>query len=255
MRAIVLMMLLFLLASCENDAEKPTFEIDGSASITEVDADNCEHSGPQSDGGIAFIFTCPQFSRSPDGNATVVVDDYRYENGEESYRVYATYGASGREMEIAGLNDALPFTLFWSPKPGRFAVEHYRGSGLATVKVFEITADEVLEQVSFNAPALAAYAANIPCLTNLGGSSNRGRIQGWSPDGRYLAWTMMTRLDACMEPDEYGSVPPEKQVSPVSVISNLNTGEVVANSVRVLDWEDLSMPTDGPYAQIIRVDE
>ena len=245
-----------LLFASRNGAAENAVTVDTEAVVSgETLPDNCEHSGSSANGGFSFIFTCPQRSESPDGKYALTIDDYRYEDGEEVYRLYATDNADRREFDIAELNDAFPFVLFWSPRPGWFAVEHYRGSGLAEVKVFEIASDGVRERDSFNISAHSAYAGKFPCLAPFDGGSNRGRIQGWSADGRHLAWTMMTRLDVCMEVGEIGPVPLEKQVFPVSVISDLDTGEVVEGSVRVLDWDNLTMPKDGRYAQIVRAGE
>ncbi|HMO75214.1 MAG TPA: hypothetical protein PKD48_07700 [Sphingopyxis sp.] len=72
----------------------------------------------------------------------------------------------------------------------------------------------------------------------------------WSRDGRRLAWVYTTRPDMCVfYGDMSGPIPADKQWKPFLMISDVETGDVVEDSVRLLpDDGKWDFPTDGPYA-------
>ncbi|WP_447764704.1 hypothetical protein [Sphingopyxis panaciterrae] len=212
--------------------------------------DDCHHSGVNPDGGTQFILTCPQSSISPDGRWRLVQTPAV--GPEEVYDVGIEQAGGGPMVEVSGVNDGMPFILYWSPRPGFFMINHWGGSGLQRPRVFRATAAGVVE-LKKHLRAGAAKAREIsPCLPDDERLWLTGDFQKWSKDGRRIAWVFNTRPDMCVFYDpsfSTGPIPPEKRWKPFLMISDVETGAIVSNSVRMLaDGGDRELPTDGPYA-------
>jgi hypothetical protein len=151
----------------------------------------------------------------------------------------------------------MPFALAWSPRPNWFFVNHHAGSFMQVPEVFEITATGVVKHDKFLLGGAAEARRQFPCLAKIGFRYPNGDIVGWSQDGRKVAWVLMTRLDVCMGPADAGPVPPDKQVEPLFLISDVDTGEVMPDSVVVWtaddDAEEFSLPNTAAYRDIVRL--
>ncbi|MCM0000802.1 MAG: hypothetical protein NBV68_15595 [Erythrobacter sp.] len=220
--------------------------------------DDCSHDGTRKDGLEVFIAYCPREARSPDAQLRIVHLGVRPEE-DDGREVFSDYvfieDADGRRIgPMPGLSDAMPFALQWSPRAGRIFVTHHIGSFMGTPEVYDVTASGVVRQDAFKLAAVDAAIAAFPCLARYRGLDlATGGIAGWSDDGRYLAWVLETRTDMCLWPDQTGAVPPDLRVQPMLMISDLDTGAIVPESLRVLasdQAEGFKLPRDGPYQRI-----
>jgi hypothetical protein len=225
--------------------------------------DDCSHDGTGKDGLEVFIVYCPREARSPDGRLRIIHRGVRpvEDDGREASSDYVfVEDADGRRIgPMPGLSDAMPFALRWSPRAGRIFVNHHVGSFMGTPEVYDVTASGVVRQDAFKLAAVDAAIKAFPCLARLRGLDlATGGIFGWSDDGRYLAWILVTRTDVCVSPEHSGAIPPELSVDPMLMISDLDTGAIVPGSFRVLDddqaeddqAEGFKLPGDGPYQLI-----
>lgn len=207
-----------------------------------LDAD-CSHVAQGLGGpGYQFILTCPGRAESPDGRFAVV-----QKAGEEG-GVFLSDG-TGRELdEIASLKDGMPFVLFWSPRPHWFFVNHYLGSGLDRLRVFEIVNRTAIERSAVFAEATREMVRRYPCL------GRRGTVDAsgwrWSRDGRRIALLAYARPDACGEMDARGGWQPGPLWDPLWMIGDVATGRIDPASVRPRRNGLGPMPTDGPYAAL-----
>lgn len=213
--------------------------------------DDCASARPNKDGTVQFMVPCPESAMSPDGKWRLVQTKAVGEN--EVYRVYVA-GAGGKELgEVPGLNDGMPFVLWWSPRKDWFAVQHHIGSFMDVPEIFQITAGGVIERDQFAHAAQAKAHEMYPCLPpDRKDIWLAGSIFSLSRSGDRLAWAFTTRPDACAPPGYVGSLDkPEWRWHSFLMISNLDTGKIVPGSVRVLDddkpFADEKLPRDGPY--------
>ncbi|MBL0917024.1 MAG: hypothetical protein IBJ13_16450 [Sphingopyxis sp.] len=206
----------------------------------------CANSGRDSGGGIQFILTCPQSSLSPDGQWRLVQTPAI--GSEESYDVLIERTGSSRRFSIPGINDGMPFVLYWSPRRDWFLINHYAGSGLERPRVFEMTSSGVVEHRRHLKAGLTKAHTISPCLP-VEKMEATGSGLKWSRDGRRLAWVFTTRPDMCVfYGGMSGPIPPAKQWKPFMMISDVRTGEIAEDSIRLLSGDGkLDVPTDGPY--------
>ncbi|MCW0197032.1 hypothetical protein [Sphingopyxis sp.] len=210
---------------------------------------DCANSGVNPDGGIQFIAICPQASMSPDGRWRLVQTPPV--GADETYDVFIETPNGKRVGRVPGLNDHMPFVLYWSPRSGWFMANHWQGSGLQLPRVFQITGDRVVEHMGFLRTGENKAREISPCLP---APKRRLWVTGdglrWSKDGRRLAWRFYTRPDTCLrdEADIYRDIPAEDQWRPFLMISDVTTGEIIDGSIRILpDGGKWSFPVDGPY--------
>ncbi len=219
----------------------------------------CGYSGDYPDGAIQFIVTCPQKVKSPDGHWNLVQTEATVNGEEEIYSVYIEDEEGWFLGDVPGLNDHMPFVIYWSPRPNWFAVSHHVGSFTDAPKVFEITRNGVVERDHFKRVAQNEAQRMFPCLADRKRTWvwASGDIISWSHDGRRLAWVFGTSLYACYpdgrvgpgDLDEIGHINPKWKH--FLMISNVDTGAIEEGSIRVLDdaaMKDFHLPTDGPYA-------
>lgn len=216
-----------------------------------LDAD-CNNSGANPDGSVQFMVPCPRSATSPDGRWKIVQTPAT--GGEEEIYDVLVEDASGRIIgSIPALNDHMPFVLRWSPRRDWFLINHYMGSGLERPRVFEITSRGLVEHVRFLKRGEDMARGISPCLPRakpwlwVTGTGLR-----WSLDGHQLAWVFATRPDMCIDLDNWegGPIPADKQWKPFLMISDIETGAVVGDSIRLLpDDGKWNFPTDGPYAE------
>lgn len=218
---------------------------------------NCSHGGRNQNGVEVFLSMCPRSSRSPDGRWLFVNAGETSNDDEGNFPdyVFIEDSTGTRVGPVPGLSDAMPFAVFWSPRPNWLFVDHHAGSFMQTPEVFEITSTGVVKHDIFILRGQEEARKQFPCLPNLNRAWVNGNVLGWSADGRRIAWSLMTRIDVCMGPKEYGPVPKAKQVFPMVMVSDIETGEVVAGSVIVLDSDselDFEFPKTEPYRNILK---
>lgn len=218
-----------------------------------------EHCGVPSGhiaGGFDFSPGCVVDMASPDGRWRWVQNEWRGDN--EVYSVAIADSAGRLVGEVADLADGMPYTVLWSPRANWFVVNHHRGSFMRQPRVFEITAEGVIERYALLLEGQRTAIRLNPCLgdgsfeANWGRSRQRywanGEAYRWSRDGRLLLWQFQTRIDACMERDETGPFQPDDEWNPFFAISDVETGVVIPSSIRVIHDGNNAFPTDGPYA-------
>jgi len=213
-----------------------------------ISAHNCRGAGPQADGSVRFQPPCPISTPSPDGRWTIIQTPPT--GGEEEIYNVLVKDPDGRTLgSIPDANDGMPLTLRWSPRRDWFLINHYRGSGLEQPRVFQITLSGVVEHRRHLEVGLAQAHRISRCLP-VDKIEASGSGLKWSRDGRRLAWAYVTRPDMCVfYGDMSGPIPADKQWKPFLMISDVDTGAVVADSIRLLpDDGKWDFPTDGPYA-------
>ncbi|WP_260580985.1 hypothetical protein [Sphingopyxis sp. PET50] len=170
--------------------------------------------------------------------------------GEEEIYDVRIEDVRGRIIgSVPAINDSMPFVLRWSPRRDWFLINHWLGSGLEQPRVFQITPSGVIEHRDHLRAGLAQAHRISPCLP-VDKLEASGSGLKWSRDGRRLAWVYVTRPDMCVfYGDMSGPIPADKQWKPFLMISDVDTGGVVAGSIRLLPGDGKwDFPTDGPYA-------
>ena len=204
---------------------------------------NCSHVAEGLGGpGYQFIATCPGRSKSPDGRFAVV-----QEAGEEG-GVFLSDSAGRVLDDIASLADDMPFVVYWSPRSDWFFANHYLGSSLERLRVFEIVNRTAIERSAVFAEATREMVRRYRCLgrhANVVASGWR-----WSRDGRRIAMIVHARPDACGESDSQGYWRPGPDWHPLWMIGDVATGRIDPASVRVRRGGVGPMPKDGPYAAL-----
>jgi hypothetical protein len=213
---------------------------------------DCSHSGKNPDGGFQFMVPCPASSTSPDGKWKLVIG--KEGPAEGSGASVTLQRADGSHLaSVSELTDAMPFVLYWLPRPNWFLVSHHVGSFMDRPEVYEIGPNRVILHDLTRAAAREAKRIS-PCLRNVKWDFVHGNPHGWSSDGKKIAWGFTTRTDACMSADEYGPVSKEDQWKPFWMISDAETGEIIPGSVRVHEGDGRAQfPSDGMYSGFQRI--
>jgi hypothetical protein len=193
--------------------------------------------------GYQFVNACPGHSQSPDGRFAIV-----QRGGESGGSVMLSDKSGELRDEIPSLMDAMPFVLFWQPQSAWFFVNHYLGSGLERLRVFEIVNRSAIERSSVFAEATREMVRRYPCLGRHASVVASG--WQWSRDGRRIAMVVYARPDACLEPDGKGNWVPQGDWQPRWMIGDAATGRIDPASVRVRRNGVGPMPADGPYAAL-----
>jgi len=122
-------------------------------------------------------------------------------------------------------------------------------------EIYEVTPAGVIRHDEFARTAALEARRLYPCMPEADELQRQwlaGWMYDWSHDGRKIAWRFTTRLDICMPKGATGPILPQWQWHPFIMISDVETGEIVPGSLRVLTDDDdpafNSLPTDGPYA-------
>jgi hypothetical protein len=210
---------------------------------------DCEDAGAEVEGTVQFIAECPLRSSSPDRQWTLVQTSSDQQGNYHDFIEDARGQAVG---EVPGLNDDMPFVLVWSPRKEWFAVQHHVGSFMDVPEIFQITPRGVIKRDEF-AHAAQARAHNMyPCLPSDGKDIwLAGSIFKLSRDGAKLAWAFTTRPNMCNFDGPPKSQEEQMPWHSFLMISDLDTGEIVRGSVRVLPdnkaFAEIRLPTNGPY--------
>ena len=218
-----------------NQANEP-FAIPGGA----LDAD-CSHVADGLGGpGYQFIATCPGKSIAPNGKWAVTK-----EGGESGAVTLAE--AQGQELdEIPNLTNDMPFVVMWSPRSNWFLANHYLGSGLDRLRIFEIVNRSAIERSDVFADATRQIVRRYPCLGRTATVDASG--WKWSRDGRRIAMTVYSRPDACWVDDPNGQGHVDGDWEVLWMIGDVETGKIDPASIRVRKNGTGPFPTTGPYA-------
>jgi|SRR6185369_15990804 len=207
---------------------------------------NCDHSGKNPDGGYQFIIGCPVTVTSPDGEWKLLLG----KETPESFAPVTVLRSDGSVVaSVSALADGMPFVLYWLPRPNWFLVNHHVGSFMDRPEVYEIAGGRVILH-DLTAGAAKEAKRISPCLRRVKWNFVQGDAVGWSNDGKRIAWYFETRPDACMGPDEFGPVPPNEWWKSFWMISDAETGAVLADSIRIIpDDKPAHFPDDKLYAE------
>lgn len=192
--------------------------------------------------GYQFIATCPGRAVAPDARWAVVQRE-----GEGGGIILVSEGERLLD-EIPALTDAMPFVLYWSPDSTWFFANHYQGSSMERLRVFEIVNRTVVERSAVYAAAIRTAVARYPCLGR--GAAVYASGWRWSRDGRRIAMTVYARPDACHVETRPGVWEPAGRWEVLWMIGDAETGRIDPASVRVRQDGVGAMPADGPYASL-----
>ena len=138
--------------------------------------------------------------------------------------------------------------LYWSPDSAWLFANHYRGSTMERLRVFQIVNRTVVERSAVYAEAIRTAVARYPCL----GRSAAVYASGWrwSRDGRRIAMTVYARPDACHVQTGRGIWEPAGRWEVLWMIGDAASGRIDPASVRIREGGAAPIPTDGPYASL-----
>jgi hypothetical protein len=200
---------------------------------------DCSHGGRQPEGGYQFLSPCEGLAPSPDGAFAVA---RKKEDG------VVLVDARGRAQDdITALNDAMPFVVFWAPNSRWFFVNHYLGSDLERLRVFEIVNRVAIERSAVFAEATRVMLRHYPCLGIQGTIVASG--WRWSRDSRRIALVAYARPDACVVERRPGVWRPAGDWEALWMIGDVESGRIDPASVRVRK-DAGPFPKDGPYAAL-----
>jgi hypothetical protein len=190
--------------------------------------------------GYQFIATCPGKSFAPNGKWALV------QKGGENGGVTLVDAKGGILDEIPNLTNAMPFVIMWSPRSNWFLANHYLGSGLERLRVFEIVNRTAIERSDIFADATREAVKKYPCL----GRTAMVVASGWkwSSDGRRVAMTVYARPDSCLIIEPNGQWRPGGNWEVLWMIGDVETGKIDPTSVRVRKDGTAPFPTTGSYA-------
>lgn len=221
---------------------------DASAQITVFETD-CKLAGADTNGMYQFVPTCAGRAPSPDNRFAIV----QREDGDGISSLVELQDARGRRLDtLPSLNDAMPFTILWAPRAGWFFANHYIGSGLSLLRVFEIVDSKAIERPTLVQQAIRLSRQRYPCLPDDDLIVPMGLR--WSLDGDAIILLTTARLDACRDSASHDDAPayvamPDMGWKPLWMIGQAATGTIDALSIRVQDFDTPFVPpTDGPYA-------
>lgn len=157
-------------------------------------------------------------------------------------------GPKGEELDsLPNLTNAMPFVLFWSPQSDWFFANHYEGSSLERLKVFQIVSRTAIEQSDVYADAVRQAIERYPCLGRRAAVHASG--WKWSRNGRRIAMTVYARPDACLVDDRpRGSSHHAGNWEVLWMIGDVETGKIDPTSIRIRENGTAPFPTTGPYA-------
>ncbi|HYI64926.1 MAG TPA: hypothetical protein VEW71_08585 [Allosphingosinicella sp.] len=206
---------------------------------------DCSHVGQgRSRGGYQFISTCPGRAVAPNGRWAVVK---RGGEGQERSGQVSLTDPRARDLdELRSLSDGMPFVLYWSPRSDWFFANHYLGSSLDRLRVFQIVNRVAIERSAVFAEATRVIVERYPCLGR--GAMVVASGWRWSRDGRRIAIVVHARPDACQDPP--GNISGSIGWQVLWMIGDVESGRIDPASVRVRPEGVGPMPTDGPYAAL-----
>lgn len=197
---------------------------------------NCDLAGPQTTGEVQFLPTCPGRAPSPDRHHAVVqtvIGDGR--------TLLELQDASGRVLDaLPSLSDGMPLTVRWAPNAKWFLANHYDGSGLSFLQLFEMVGNKAIERPALGGLAIKEMVDRYPCLqpdlVMLSGL-------GWSQDSASIILLARSRLDACSAmhlpgaPTENGHSP-DAGWKPLRMIGKVAHAAIDPKSIRSFEIDD-----------------
>lgn len=155
-------------------------------------------------------------------------------------------GADGRILDgIPNLMDGMSIDIVWSPRGDWFYANHYLGSNLERLRVFEVVNGTIVERSSVFAEATKVMVARYPCLSR--GASVVASGHRWGRDGRRIALVAYARPDACQVQRRPWDRFSGGEWQALWMIGDAETGRIDPASVRVRSGGVAPMPDDGPY--------
>lgn len=202
---------------------------------------DCGHGGA-GDGDYQFVGTCAGRAVSPDRRFAVVQRAYR-----DKQPPIELQDARGRTLAtLPSLSDDMPFVLFWAPDARRFFVNHYQGSGLDRLRLFELIGRRAIERPALMTAVARTMIALYPCLARPGKVDASG--WRWSRDGRRIALVAYARPDACLVDVGRNRTRSTGRWQSTWMIADATTKRIDRASIRVRKGGVGPMPKDGPYA-------
>lgn len=204
---------------------------------------DCSHVGRGLGGpGYQFILTCPGRSVAPNGRWAV-----EQKGGEPGGVSLADAEGKGLD-DLPQLMDGMPFVLFWSPRSDWFFVNHYQGSSMEQLRIFQIVNREVVERSAVFAGAIRIMVDRNPCLARPESGTVFASGWRWSRDGRRIALVAYAHPAACIPPAANRAGRDDEEVETLWMVSDARSGRIDPASVRPRPGGVGAMPTDGPYA-------
>ncbi|MDF7775048.1 hypothetical protein P1X14_07310 [Sphingomonas sp. AOB5] len=199
---------------------------------------DCRLGGEQTEGSYQFVVECPGKAWSPDRRFAVVQRPYR-----QKQPVVELQDARGRTLtRFPTLTDEMPFTVHWAPNSRRFFVNHYVGSSMSVLRVFEIVGQRAVERRALPDAAVRIATRRYPCLPPHQVLPNGAR---WTRDSQRIVLVTISRPDACG--DFYQ---PRGDWQSLWMIGDMATGRIDPASIRVDRGNTgLTMPRDGAYSR------
>jgi hypothetical protein len=195
-----------------------------------------------SNGGYQFVGTCAGRAVSPDRRFAVVQRAY-----QDKQPPIVLQDARGRTLaELPSLSDDMPFVLFWAPGSRWFFVNHYQGSGLDRLRLFEMTGHRAVERPALMAAVARTMIARYPCLARPGNVDASG--WRWSKDGRRIALVAYARPDACLVGAGPNRTRSAGRWQSTWMIADAATSRIDPASIRVRKDGVGPLPRQGPYA-------
>ena len=192
--------------------------------------------------GYQFIVGCPGRAIAPNGRWAV-------EQAPGEAGGVRLSDPQGRLLDdIPSLMDGMPFVLAWSPRSDWFFANHYQGSSMEQLRVFQIVNRDAIERSAVFAEATRVAVERYPCLSRTATVYASG--WRWSGDGRRIAMTVYSRPDACLVERGRGDWVPDGNWEVLWMIGDVGSGHIDPASVRVRPNGVGPMPTDGPYATL-----
>lgn len=200
---------------------------------------DCSQAGRRPDGGYQFLSPCEGRAVSPGGALAVAIG---------SKGGVMLVDARGRALDaLPSLDDAMPFVVFWAPNSRRFFVDHYLGSGLERLRVFEIVNRAAIERPALFHEATRVMVRHYPCLGPRGKVVASGRR--WSRDSRRIALVAYARTDACFVESRPGEWRPAGHWEALWMIGDAVSGRIDPASIRIRGNGD-AIPGEGPYRRL-----
>jgi hypothetical protein len=206
--------------------------------VTALDRD-CRHGGG-SNRLFQFVASCPGRAVSPDRKLVIA------RAGGDEAKVELR-DASGHVLDdIAALDDGMPFVVGWAPNSRWFFVNHYLGSSLDRLRVYQVVNRVAIERSSALAYATRMAVSRYPCLGRT--ATVVASAWQWSRDSRRIAMVVYARPDACLAEGKSGKFSQKGSWEVLWMIADAETGRIDPASVRVRKNGLGPMPKDGPYA-------
>jgi hypothetical protein len=203
---------------------------------------DCSHVGHGlGSSGYQFIDTCAGRSVAPNRRWALV------QRAGDNATVTLTNAKGLILDEIPNLSDGMPFVIMWSPRSNWFFANHYLGSDLDRLQIFEIVSRTVIERSDIFADATRMMVKRYPCLARNAMVVASG--WKWSKNGQRIAMIVYARSDACWIEESDGRGHHAGHWDDVWMIGDIRTGKIDPASVRIRANGTASFPTTGPYAE------